>query len=123
MASILISGEESIKLVCEYLPICGIAIIVVDVLFVVRCGVQGMGHPVPPMWSGVLEMVLRITVIYALMSRLGFMSVAYAEISAWVGALIVNAVAFCKVLLPKLGAVKKPAKLSQGLCSPLNRSA
>ena len=123
LASILISGEESIKLVCEYLPICGIAIIVVDVLFVVRCGVQGMGHPVPPMWSGVLEMVLRITVIYALMSRLGFMSVAYAEISAWVGALIVNAVAFCKVLLPKLGAVKKPAKLSQGLCSPLNRSA
>ena len=102
LAKILIQGEAPIQLVCEYLPICGIAIIAVDCLFVVRSAVQGMGHPIPPMWSGILEMVLRITVITLFTGTIGFKAAAYAEVSAWVGALIINVIAFCKILLPKL---------------------
>lgn len=76
--------------------------IFVDVLFVVRNCVQGMGKPMLPMASGILEMFLRIFVISFLMSRLGFKATAYAEIAAWVGALAVNAFALHKYLAPLL---------------------
>ena len=102
LVRILIDGDAAVGLACEYLPICGVAIIAVDCLFVVRSGVQGMGDPVLPMWSGVLEMILRIATISCLMGRLGFKAAAFAEICAWVGALIVNVYAFCRILIPKL---------------------
>jgi len=101
LAGILISGEVPTRLVCEYLPICGISIIAVDFLFVIRSGVQAMGHPVPPMWSGVLEMVLRIAVISLFSGIIGIKAAAYAEVAAWCGALIINVVAFIRILLPK----------------------
>jgi Na+-driven multidrug efflux pump len=87
-----------------FLPRCGIMMIFVDVLFVVRNCVQGMGKPMLPMASGILEMFLRIFVISFLMSRLGFKATAYAEISAWIGALAVNAFALNKYLAPLLAA-------------------
>lgn len=102
LARLLVSGEVPVRLVCEYLPICGASIIAVDCLFVVRSAVQGMGHPVPPMWSGVLEMVIRIAIISLFMGTIGFRAAALAEVGAWVGALLINVVAFLKILLPKL---------------------
>ncbi len=97
LGSLLLSGNDQIALVCEFLPRCGIMLIFVDVLFVVRSSVQGMGKPMLPMVSGILEMVLRITVISLLIGRIGFKATAYAEISAWIGALAVNAYAFFNV--------------------------
>ena len=85
-----IDGEESVRLACEFMPVCGISIIAVDFLFVVRNGVQGMGDPVLPMWSGVLEMVLRIVAISLLIGTIGFKAAAIAEICAWTGALLLN---------------------------------
>ncbi|SEQ75027.1 putative efflux protein, MATE family [Lachnospiraceae bacterium NE2001] len=105
LAKLLIQGDAPIRLVCEYLPICGMTIIAVDCLFVIRSAVQGMGHPVPPMWSGVLEMVLRIAVIVLGTSNIGFRAAAYAEIAAWVGALAVNVLAFSRILGPNLKSV------------------
>jgi putative MATE family efflux protein len=102
LAKILVDGEESIRLVSQFLPICGVSIIAVDFLFVFRSGVQGMGNPVVPMWSGALEMVLRITVITTLIGKIGIRAAALAEVSAWTGALIVNVITFCRILLPKL---------------------
>jgi putative MATE family efflux protein len=110
MARILIDGDEAVRLACEYLPICGRFIIIVDCLFVVRSGVQGMGKPVLPMWSGVLEMILRIMIISLLMGRFGIKAAATAEVSAWTGALLLNAYAFCKELLPKLKNERKEVK-------------
>jgi Na+-driven multidrug efflux pump len=75
-------------------------IIFVDCLFVVRSGVQGMGKPMLPMVSGILEMVLRIVVISYLIGKIGFKATAYAEVSAWFGALLVNTYAFF-VSLPR----------------------
>jgi Na+-driven multidrug efflux pump len=102
LASILLSGEEQIALVCEFLPRCGLMLIMVDVLFVIRSGVQGMGKPMLPMVSGILEMVIRIVVISTLIGRIGFRAAAYAEICAWAGALLVNAYAFYSALDPLL---------------------
>ena len=98
LAGILLSGPEQIALVCEFLPRCGIMIIFVDMLFVVRSGVQGMGKPMLPMVSGILEMILRIIVISYFIGRMGFRATAYAEISAWIGALSINTYAFYKSL-------------------------
>ena len=107
LAGLLIQGEAPINLVCKFLPICGIAIIAVDCLFVIRSCVQGMGFPGLPMWSGVLEMVLRVAVISLFIGKIGIRAAAFAEISAWTGALIVNVIAFCRILLPKLKKEKR----------------
>ncbi len=107
LAAILLSGTEQIRLVCEFLPRCGLMMIFVDTLFVVRSAVQGMGKPMLPMVSGILEMFLRIFTISFFIGRIGFPATAYAEISAWIGALIVNAFAFYISLVPLL--YKRPA--------------
>ncbi len=96
LANILLTGEEQIALACQFLPRCGALLILVDVLFVVRSGVQGMGKPMLPMISGVVEMILRIWVISFFIGRLGFPATAYAEIGAWIGALLINAYAYHK---------------------------
>ena len=94
LARIMLEGSVPIRLACEYLPICGVAIIGVNCLFVYRSGVQGMGDTVMPMWSGVLEMVMRIAMVSILMGTLGFRAVAIAEASAWISALFLNIFAF-----------------------------
>ncbi len=103
LAQILLSGTEQIALVCEFLPRCGMMLFLVDTLFVVRSGVQGMGKPMLPMVSGIVEMILRIFVISFFIGRIGFTATAYAEISAWIGALLINGYAFVKALKPLLG--------------------
>ncbi len=107
LAVVLLEGDNPIRLATEYFPVVGMALIAVDCLFVIRSGVQGMGRPIIPMWSGVLEMVLRIVIIWAFISRVGLRAAAFAEVSAWVGALIMNIYAFCIVLIPKLKEQKK----------------
>lgn len=113
LARILLRGSAQIRLACMFLPRCGIMMIFVDVLFVVRNCVQGMGKPMLPMASGILEMFLRIFVISFLMSRLGFKATAYAEISAWIGALSVNGYALYKYLTPLVRSEKSEADESQ----------
>ncbi|MBR6223659.1 MAG: MATE family efflux transporter [Lachnospiraceae bacterium] len=112
LAGILLEGEMPIALAAEYLPICGIMLILVDCLFVYRSGVQGMGQPLFPMISGGLEMVMRVTIIALFMNKIGFRAAAYAEAGAWFAALLINAVAFYRVLGPKLSmSIKKRHKL------------
>ncbi|MCR5178734.1 MAG: MATE family efflux transporter [Lachnospiraceae bacterium] len=102
LAGFLLSGADQIALVVKFLPRCGVMLICVDCLFVVRSAVQGMGKPMLPMISGILEMFLRIAVISIFIGRIGFTATAYAEIAAWIGALLVNAYALHKELAPRL---------------------
>lgn len=94
LASLLLSGEEQISYASEFLLICGMMLFAVDMLFVFRNAVQGMGFPLVPMISGIVEMVLRIGVISLFIGQIGFRATAYAEVCAWVGALILNAAAY-----------------------------
>ena len=94
LASLLLSGEEQISYAAQFLPVCGIMLFAVDMLFVFRNAVQGMGFPLVPMISGIAEMILRIGTISLFIGEIGFKATAYAEICAWVGAMLMNAIAF-----------------------------
>ena len=61
-----------------------------------------MGKPFIPMCSGILEMVLRIAVIMMYIDQMGFRATAYAEVVAWIGALLLNMIAFYYLLHRKL---------------------
>ena len=94
LAGIMISGKETIEISKTYLPICGTCLIGVDYLFVFRNGCQGFGKPLVPMISGILEMALRVGVIALFIPVVGFSATAYAEASAWIGAMLMNMAAF-----------------------------
>ena len=110
LASVMLNGEETISLAAMFLPVCGVMIFAVDLLFVFRNCVQGMGFPMVPMISGILEMVLRISVIVLLIGGLGFRATALAEVSAWTGALLMNMTAYF-VYIRKFSPSKKTAVL------------
>ena len=94
LASLLLRGDEQITYAAQYLPVCGLMLIAVDMLFVYRNAVQGMGFPLAPMISGILEMVLRIGTISLLIGSYGFRATAFAEVMAWTGAVLLNGAAF-----------------------------
>lgn len=94
----MLSGEEPIRFVVQFLPVCGVMLIAVNFLFVYRSCVQGMEQPLVPMLSGILEMFLRMMTIVILMPEIGFLSTAFAEVLAWSGAFIVNRIAYGSVM-------------------------
>lgn len=94
LADLMLDGNETISLSTEYLRICGAGLILLNVLFVYRNATQGMGRPLIPMLSGIAEMALRIPTIILLLPLIGFRATAYAELIAWSGALLLNAIAF-----------------------------
>lgn len=94
LAATMLNGEDQIAVAGYYLPVCGIMLIFVDLLFLFRSGCQGMGYPLVPMVSGIAEMVLRIAVIVVLIPKLGFKATAFAEVTAWFGAFILNFASF-----------------------------
>lgn len=101
LASFMLNGSEQIHLAADFLVRCGVMMFTLDFLFVVRSGCQGMGEPMLPMISGVLEMVLRVVIIAFFTGKIGFAATAYAEISAWVGAFVLNAAAFAYYIRKK----------------------
>ncbi len=94
LAGVMLNESDTIVLTSEYLRICGAGLILLNLLFVYRNVVQGMGYPLIPMISGFAEMILRIPAIILLLPHMGFRATAYAEIIAWVGALALNAIAY-----------------------------
>lgn len=57
------------------------------------------------MLSGVLEMVIRVMVIILFVSKMGFVATAWANTAAWLGALVLNFVAFEVNLRKKIRGV------------------
>lgn len=99
LALLLLNGEEQISYAVQFLPLCGATLFAVDIMFVFRHGVQGMGFPFVPMLSGIAEMLLRTLTIIFLINSLGFRATALAEIMAWTGALTINAAAFITIFI------------------------
>lgn len=94
LARVMLNEPDTIAQAAEYLRICGAASLLMNLLFIFRNAVQGMGHPIIPMCSGIVEMALRIPAIMLMTASIGFRATAYAESIAWIGALALNAAAY-----------------------------
>ena len=94
LSLLMLNGEEAISITIEFLVPSGIMLLALNYLFVFRSSVQGMGKPFVPMISGIAEMIIRVVVVFMFIERIGFLATAYAQIAAWVGALIMNFAAF-----------------------------
>ena len=109
LAGIILSDAESISYAVKFLPACGAMIWSVDFLFVFRSALQGIGKPFIPMVSGILEMAVRVFIIVVFSGTIGFMATAYAEIGAWVGAMLINMIALGVQLKRRLpGGLRMP---------------
>ena len=82
----MLNDPTIISYTCIFLPITGIALFPLGWLFVFRNACQGMGKTVLPMISGVLEVVMRVGIVQIAVPHFAFRGVAFAEISAWIGA-------------------------------------
>lgn len=90
LTAVFVSGVEQtvIEASYPYLLCCGAMMWVLGLLFVYRFSLQSLGDTVVPMFSGALELILRISVVLVLSKvfNLGFLSICIAEVSAWFGA-------------------------------------
>ena len=110
LAGIILNGEEQIGYAAQFLPMCGVMLFAVDMLFVIRNAVQGMGFPFVPMLSGIAEMLLRVSAIMLFIGSIGFRATAVAEICAWTGALLINTAAFAVIFLRERTKYSIPSK-------------
>ena len=102
IAGFMLNESERIVIAARYLPICGSMLFAVNFLFVFRGAVQGMGFSFILMCSGILEMLMRVIVVILLIEPFGFEATAYATISAWFAALLLNGVSYAFILKRKL---------------------
>lgn len=91
LAGLMLSGKEAVWYTASFLKFLSVTLFLLNLLFVFRSCVQGLGRPFIPMCSGIAEMLIRILVIYKGFPVYGFMAAAYAEGLAWAGALLLNA--------------------------------
>lgn len=89
-SGLLLNETDTILLSARFLHVCGGLFLPLYLLFVYRSTLQGMGKPFIPMCSGILEMLIRILTILLFLPRYGFIVTAYAEVVAWIGALLLN---------------------------------
>ena len=94
LAGAMLNESETIRLTAVYLRIIAFSLFLANFIFLLRNCVQGMGHPLIPMCSGIAEMVLRIPIIMYFLPRAGFQVAAWAEVAAWVGSLALNGSAY-----------------------------
>lgn len=97
LAGIMLNGTQPIALASGFLRICGSMFFVLNFLFIFRSAVQGMGKPLIPMCSGILEMLLRVLIIVLFLPRISFQATACAEVAAWAGALSLNIAAYISI--------------------------
>lgn len=118
LAELMLNESDRIAIAVRFLPICGVMMFAVDFLFVVRSAVQGMGFPFIPMCSGILEMIMRIVVVMLFIKPFGFEATAYAGVSAWVAALLLNGGAYIVIIRRKL---KENAPIKTGAVPVLQK--
>ncbi len=101
VVKLFITGEaevvESVVAVAyPYLIVMSVMLLVLYMLFIFRSALQGMGDTVIPMISGIVELVMRMSMALLLPLLLKEYGVYLAEVSAWLGAAVLLAVAYAK---------------------------
>ncbi len=77
-----------------YLVIMSLCLFVLYALFVYRTTLQGMGDTMIPMISGIVELLMRIGMVFLLTSFVGQYGVYFAEVGAWIGAAVLLMIAY-----------------------------
>ncbi len=94
LAKLMLSGQEAVEYASIFLKFLALFIVLLNLLFVFRSCVQGLGKPAMPMCSGIMEMIIRIPVVYFGLPLFGFAAAIYAEGLAWIGALALNVISY-----------------------------
>ncbi|HZJ58108.1 MAG TPA: MATE family efflux transporter [Clostridia bacterium] len=81
--------EAVVNVAYKYLFIMAAFLFILYLLHVYRSALQGMGDTVMPMVSGIVELVMRISTIILLPLLVGEIGLYFAEIAAWLGAVVV----------------------------------
>lgn len=89
-------AEEVLKIAYNYLAVMGVTLIILYLLHIYRSALQGMGDTVIPMFSGIAEMIMRISIAFFLPFVMGKEGIYFAETGAWLGAMILLIVAYQK---------------------------
>ena len=71
-----------------------LCLFVLYALFVYRTTLQGMGDTMIPMISGIVELLMRIGMVFLLTSFVGQYGVYFAEVGAWIGAAVLLMIAY-----------------------------
>lgn len=77
-------------------------------LFVLRCTLQGLGHKVAPLYSSILELVLKILSVLYLVPRLNYLGVALTEPISWVLMMIMLAILYLYYIPKDAARLQKP---------------
>lgn len=85
---------EVLNIAYEYLAVMGATLVILYLLHIYRSALQGMGDTVIPMFSGIAELVMRITIALTLPLLIGKQGIYYAETGAWLGAAILLVAAY-----------------------------
>lgn len=94
LTKIMLTGQEAAACASIYLRFLALFMVLLNVLFVFRSCVQGLGKPAVPMCSGIIEMLIRIPAVYFGLPVFGFAAAIYAEGIAWIGALALNGISY-----------------------------
>ena len=89
-------AEEVLKIAYNYLAVMGATLIILYLLHIYRSALQGMGDTVIPMFSGIAELIMRISIAFFLPFVMGKEGIYFAETGAWLGAMILLIVAYQK---------------------------
>lgn len=96
LASLFVSQEDLyvVEAAYPYLWVCGSMMWSLVLLFVFRSSLQGLGNTVIPLCSGILELVMRLGMIFLLPESLGFYRICIAEVSAWCAAAVMLGIGY-----------------------------
>lgn len=103
IASIFVSAEE-IGVAYDAYPfvfICGVMMWALSMLFVFRASLHGLGNTVIPMFSGIAELAMRMGTVMILPVSLGFARIGMAEVSAWLGAMLMLVISYFVIISKK----------------------
>lgn len=90
LSSLFIEGEqpEVVELAMTYLRICALFFPFLNMIFVYRNMLQGVGHSLMPLMAGVFELIARTIVAFTLPAVLGYVGICLAGPIAWVAAAV-----------------------------------
>lgn len=104
LVSIMLNGTEPIAYSAQFLPITGVGLFALGYLYVYRCSLQGLGNTVLPMFSGLIEVLMRL-IFGVTVGVLSYRGIALSEVAAWVGAWLFLMGSYWYVLRKKSKAV------------------